>query len=192
MTWRTRLRCYDLAHPIAVFRPGWTSSPDRDHQLSEMAAFLEAGEDLGRVGPGKIFANGAHLSQGDGAIHVEEILAGADVNSLDAGLLVQNGGQGEAFSGAGENTDLGDGSPHAQGAQGAGQGAYSAHFDNEIDAFAALFEGPAIPFGGVPVVQAGVEAEVIGALEFLVAAGNADDAGSLEAGELEREDGNSA
>ena len=78
--------------------PPDSASPDRHHQLAEVAAFFHPRKDLGDVRPGKILAHGPHLREGYGLVHIQEILPRSDINSLNAGLLVQDGRQGQGLT----------------------------------------------------------------------------------------------
>ena len=103
----------------------------------------------------------------DCLVHLFEVVARADVDSLDANLLVKDERDGNGIGGAGEHADLRDDAAHADGAQRARKRADAADFDDEIDAFAVgLFKDPAVPLGGFSVVEAGVEAEGTCALEL--------------------------
>jgi len=114
-------------------------------------------EGFAGLGPVEVFADGAEDGEGDGLVEVFEVAAGADVDALDAGLFVEDEGEGEGVGCAGEDADLGDDAADAEGAEGSGDGAEAADFDDEIDAFAAGFvEGPLVPLGVFVVVDAGV------------------------------------
>jgi hypothetical protein len=46
-----------------------------EYQLAEVAAFFHASENFAGHRPGEVFAYGAKLGEGDGFVHVLEVLA---------------------------------------------------------------------------------------------------------------------
>src|ERR1700722_303403 len=135
----------------------------------------------------KVFSYRAELGQGYGLVELLEIFSGADVDALQADLLVKHGsdGEGYGFDSSTEHSDLGDSATDAQRAQRARQSGLAAYLDHQIDSLARGFvHGPAVPLRAFFVIEAGIEAERIGAFKLFKTAGYAEDARAAKPGQL--------
>jgi hypothetical protein len=77
-------------HDAIRLRHGWgiQISGDGEHQFAEVGGGFQAAEGFAGFGPGAAFEDGVQLCGGDCIVHFFEVVAGADVDSLDADLLV--------------------------------------------------------------------------------------------------------
>ena len=106
---------------------------------------------------------------------------------------MKNGGNGQRLFGLGQHANLGNSAAHAQGTQRAGQRSHAAHFDHQVDAFAAgLVHRPAVPVGVFLVVEAGVEPEGASTVKLRIARGDSEHAQSVKTGKLDGKDGDAA